>query len=872
MTVTGAVPSAIAVDRPVLRHRLDGALSQPLAIIVAPAGAGKSVLLAQWAASRPDLRFVWLQIDPLDDDPVHFSQRLLRGFAAIRAEFADLGPLVAMHGGGLGPPLLEELGKKMADLPDVVIVLDDLHRVSNAILLADLGRLVELLPENVHLVLSTRVDLPIAWSRHRMRLGMTEIRQADLALDEAEAAELLEQIAGRTMSADSLAALVNRTEGWVAGLQLAAMTLRHYDDMDEFIIEFSGSDRLVADYLTEEVLQGQSDHRRQFLLRVSVLDEFSADLVAHLTGEQNAEFVLEELERESMFLVPLDTHRSRFRFHHLFRDLLRYRLRLEDPAAEGPLLTRASTWHLDRGELSQAVDLLLRAGEWESVLDIILSRGSDVFERGQMATVIRWIERVPESIRAGRHNLTLLLAFLKGADGQAAVAEDLGRNVMTHPTATDGERLCATVLLSLLAQWRPRPETSVDLAVRALDILDNAEDIDQLPIPAVLCLTDAYSLRTISLISGGQAHFLAGNIGEARDWLERGLRSVGAAYSVWKVSCLGSLGLLEAWSGHAHRSEALAGEALAVARGVDTLSHPSTADAYLALTLVALERAQPNRAAVYLHEATLRAYANQRLQLMWVCQLGRALLQAAEGHTDEATKTILSATLDLDSEPPPIVADRLFALRSSLLRLSGSPERAIRDATESNSRSHSVTFELALAALALREVERAHKVFDALPGLTDASTDPLIRIEHHLLAALLSDADDRCDDARIHLREAIALGERHSLVEVFVNVGPPIVRLLSGLAGEQQEFRRLILTRSGERFSSALIETLTDPLTDRELEILSFLPSRLTNIELANQCYVSVNTIKTHMAHIFQKLGAVNRNDAISQARAIGLL
>ena len=162
----------------------------------------------------------------------------------------------------------------MADLPDVVIVLDDLHHVSNAILLADLDRLVELLPENIHLVGSTRVDLPIAWSRHRMRLGMTEIRQADLALDEVEAAELLQQIAGRTMSADSLAALVNRTEGWVAGLQLAAMTLRQYDDMDEFVIEFSGSDRLVADYLTEEVLLGQSDHRRQFLLRVSVLDEF----------------------------------------------------------------------------------------------------------------------------------------------------------------------------------------------------------------------------------------------------------------------------------------------------------------------------------------------------------------------------------------------------------------------------------------------------------------------------------------------------------------------------------------------------------------------------------------------------------------------
>ncbi|HEY2563462.1 MAG TPA: LuxR C-terminal-related transcriptional regulator [Acidimicrobiales bacterium] len=871
MTATGVVPPVHAVDRPVLRHRLDQALSQPLALIVAPAGAGKSVLLAQWATSRPDLHYIWLHVDSRDDDPVHFSQRLLQGISAVRPDFADLRPLVALHGGGLGTPLLEELGAQMAHLPDVVIVIDDLHQISNATLLADLCRLAEVLPGNVHLVLSTRVDLPLAWSRHRMHLTMTEIRQADLVFDVAESTVLLERIAGRTMSTDSVTALVNRTEGWAAGLHLAAMTLRQYDDADEFVIEFSGSDRLVADYLTEEVLQVQSDRRREFLLRVSVLDELTADLVAHLTGEPHAQFVLEELERESMFLVPLDTHRTRFRFHHLFRDLMRYRLRVEDPSAEAPLLRRAADWHLQRGEVSQAIEFLLRAREWERVLEIVLSRGSDVFERGQMATVIRWIEGVPEAIRARRHNVSLLLAFLKGADGQAAAGEDLARKVMTDPTATDGEGLCATALLSLLAQWRPRPETTVELAVRSLDMLDSLQDVDQLQIPAVMGLTDAQSLRTISLISGGRAHFLVGNMDDARDWLERGLGSVGAAYSVWKVSCLGSLALLEAWCGRAHRAEALAREALAVARGVDTLAHPSTADGYLALTFVALHRSQPNKAALYLHEAILRACANQRLQLMWICQFARALLQAAEGLTDEATTTILSATLELDSQPPSIVSDRLFALRSRLLRLSGSPEQAMRVAGEPDSRSHFLTFELALDALALRELERARKVFDALPVLSEA-TDPVVRIEHHILAALLSEADDRIDDARAHLGEAMTLGDRHWLVEVFVNVGPPMVRLLSGIPGEHQEFRAAVLERSGALFSSSLVGSLADPLTDRELEILSYLPSRLTNIELANKCYVSVNTIKTHMAHIFQKLGAANRNDAIAQARQMGLL
>jgi LuxR family maltose regulon positive regulatory protein len=854
-----------------LRDRLDRALSQPLALIVAPAGAGKSVLLAQWAASRPDLEFVWMHVDPLDDDPVQFSRRFLGGLSAIKPAFADLGPLVAMHAGGLGLPLLEELGVLMADLPEVVIVLDDLHHISNAVLLADLGRLAETLPDHVHMVLSSRVDLPMAWSRRRMHLTMTEIRQADLALDVAESTELLERIAGRTLSTDSVAALVTRTEGWAAGLQLAAMTLRQYEDADAFVVEFSGSDRLVGDYLTEEVLQGQPDARRKFLLRVSVVDELSAGLVAQLTGEQNSQFILEDLERESMFLVPLDAHRTRFRFHRLFRDLLRYRLRVEEPAAEVPLLGQAAAWYLERGEIDRAVELLLRAREWERVLEIILSRGSEVFERGQMATVIRWIEGVPENIRAGRHDVGLLLAFLMGADGQAAAGEDLAHKVMTDPKATHGERLCATVLLAVLAQWRPRPETSVDLAVRSIQLLDTVTEIQQKQIPAVLGLTGVDSLRTMALISGGRAHFLAGTMDEARDWLERALGSMGAVYSVWKVSCLGSLALLEAWCGHTHRAEALAGEALGVARGVDALPHPSTADAYLALTVAALEQAQPNKAALYLHEATLRAHVNQRLQLMWVCLFGRALLQAVEGLHDEVTETILSATLELDSQPPPVVADRFFALRSRVLRLEGSPEVAFRVAAEGDVRSHFVNFELAIDALLLGDLDQAHKTCGGVPTPTESS-GPLAWIEHHLVCALLADADGDNDDARSHLREAMALGERHSLIEVFVSTGPMIVRLLSGLVGEYQELRRVILKRSSESLVSSLARALPDPLTGRELEILSYLPSRLTNIELAHQCYVSVNTIKTHMAHIFQKLGATNRNDAIAQARAIGLL
>ena len=232
------------------------------------------------------------------------------------------------------------------------------------------------------------------------------------------------------------------------------MTLRLYDDADEFIIQFSGDDRLVADYLSEEVLQAQAEDRREFLLHIAVLDSMCAELIAHLTDEPSPQLVLEELERDSMFLIPLDTRRQWFRFHHLFRDMLRFKLRAEQPGAEARLLNRAAEWHLDRGDLSNALEYLLRAENWDAALDVIMARGSEVFENGEMATVIRWISEVPESARSDRHDVSLLLGGLMGVEGLAA-----GRG--RHP-GTSGERwqllrgreACAQVFLATMVQWR----------------------------------------------------------------------------------------------------------------------------------------------------------------------------------------------------------------------------------------------------------------------------------------------------------------------------------------------------------------------------------------------------------------------------------
>lgn len=857
-----------AVDRAPLTHQLDEALVQPLTLIVAPAGAGKSVLLAQWAATHPELDFVWLEVVEDDDDPVRFSQRLLQGFGAIDPEFADLTPLTSLHGGGLGAPLLEALEAQMADLPEVVIVLEDLHHLSNANLISDLGRLVHLLPPNVHLVLSSRTDLPIAWSRHRLSERMLEIRQSDLAFDEIDSAALLEHITGRSLGADGVAALVARTEGWAAGLQLAGMTLRLYDDADEFIVQFSGDDRLIADYLSEEVLQAQPDDRREFLLHISVLDSMCAELTAHLTDEPSPQLVLEELERDSMFFVPLDTRRQWFRFHRLFREMLRFKLRAEQPGTEARLLNRAAAWHLERGDVGPGIEYLLRATNWDDALEVIMARGSEVFEKGEMATVIRWISEIPESARADRHDVSLLLGMLMAVEGLTAGAEDILGRLVNDAGPTEGERVCAQAVLASMVQWRSRVDVSLDMAIRALDLLEHIDDVQ---IPSILNLTHPASLETAVVLSRGRALFQGGDLDQARVWLNRALATPGATYPVWKISALGTLGLVEAWCGNTERAVAFSTEALATAKEVGLLAHPCIAEAYLTSTRLALEKGDPGHASLSLHEGIVRSEANRRHQLSWLGHLESALLQEADGKRELATETVLSARSDLGAAAPPVVADRLAALQARLLRLGGSAEAAQRSLRHASPHSAAVLFELAAAALTLGDVDLARKLVDAFPRSSDAP-GPLATVEGLLLAAWLSGTDGSPEIARQELVEAMAIAENHSLVETFVRAGPTTVRMVTDLPDTHSAFRRQILQRARSLATPTLGADLVEPMTVRELEILSYLPSRLTNTELADHFYVSVNTIKTHMVHIYRKLGVTNRNAAVSRGQKIGII
>ncbi|WP_170297008.1 LuxR C-terminal-related transcriptional regulator [Agromyces salentinus] len=872
--------SEVLVDRPALVGRLAEVLGYPLTMIVAQAGAGKTVLLQQWADTVPDLPMAWIDVEPEDDDPMRFSRRLLMALSSIRPEVAGLAHMSALGGGGLGGPLLERLGTAFAAFPESVIVLDDLHHLSNGALMADLGRLAAVLPPQVHLVISTRADPPIAWSRLRLRHRILELRQADLTMTRAESATLLAKITGREFESDLVDTIVTRTEGWAAGLQLAALTLKFQESPAEFVAELSGSERLIAEYLAEEVLDALPERGRMLLLRMAPLDVMTAELVDHVLERSDARQVFERLEHESLFLVAIDPQRTSFRFHHLFRDLLRYRLRSEDPAEKRRLLGRAADFHLARGELTPAIEYLLRAADWDRALDAIMTRGSDIFERGEMRTVIRWITSVPEHVRAGRLDVQLELGILVGMAGETVRAVDALDRVARHPNATSGERVTADAWISATAQWSARPESTLRAAERALAGLDAEPGI---VLPDLMRLTTPALMRTLATGSGGRSQFLLGDLAEAEAWMDRALATDGMSYPPFRVGMLGSLALLHAWSGRTVEAELLAVEAIGCARATSLLSHPIIADAHLAQAMTAYERGRSDVAGPPLEYGVISAEGNGRTQMSWIARLVAAHLAGLEGRFDDALELTDLSSTDAASAPAPAVRGRIVAARMSALRRSGRAESALRlhEVERGTLRvAPSVVLEAAAAALAAGRPDAA-KLLLSDPAERFRGERPRGEAHRLVLRGWIAALEGARPSALDLVGAALGQAEPHGLVALFLESDPVVLDLVQEHAKGHAGFAEQVLHARGTADPAGATGAgvrneanhgLTDPLTERELEILAFLPDHSTTAELARMCFVSVNTMKTHTAHIYRKLEVSGRSAAVARARELGLL
>jgi LuxR family maltose regulon positive regulatory protein len=875
-------PSPRLVDRPRLVLRLNEGLEQghKLTLVSASVGYGKTTLVSSWlfTTSRP---FAWLSLDAGDNDPARFWRYCI---AALQTVQPALGQAeLALLQTARTPPienLVTDLINQMTTLPEeIVLAIDDYHLIEAIEIHQGLGFLLGHMPSPLHLVLITREDPPLPLSQLRAGGQMTELRAADLRFTPAETAEFFDKMArDLNLGAEDIAVLGRRTEGWVAGLQLAALSLSSAADKAAFIEDFAGDDRYVVEYLISEVMDCQPAHIQDFMLKTASLDRFTAALCDAVTGQENGRDALAYLQRANLFTVPLDNKGEWYRYHHLFATLLRYQLR-EAAGVKGiqQLHQRAATWHAQNGFTDEAIHYALEARDFGLAADLMETVSVDGIVRGQQRQVRDWLEALPEAFLRTRALLCACHALALNLSGQAAnVVSRLQDAERALPTAPTAQRRDIQGLIDFVRAYLARRQNDMPLSTQYLR--QAAEGLSE----------ENLAVRGAVYLNLGFNYALVGQLAQADRTLQAARRdgqAVGAVYTT--LIAMAVQANTYAAQGKLHQATRLYEETIEY--GLNCTGgrpFPPAGYAYAGLGQVVYQQNDMEKAEQLLHQAvelgeSIGDWSMIRrglLSLAWLKQMQgdrttaqafwqRALdvVQQAESQRVEAHLRVHQARLWL--------AQATASAHTSALALAqawaddyqrGTPDPA------------SYPQALAQRTLAwLRVVQgQADRALAGLEPVAQAATAGG-QIDHLIdllaLQGLARSALGETEAALDSLNRAFVLAAPEGYVRTFVDYGPPMQQLLqqalkAGLFAEYVP--TLLASLPGPSSPSPLFE----PLTDRELSILRLMAAGLSHAEIASELYLSVNTIRWYTTRIYGKLGVHRRAHAVARAQELGIL
>jgi LuxR family transcriptional regulator, maltose regulon positive regulatory protein len=869
-------------------ERLGGA--GRVTVLSAPAGSGKTVLLRSWM-DEPGLagRAAWVAVARGEQDPQRFWLSVLgalRGTAAGSRLVRQLTAAPNLDGWTVVERLLKDLGQ-LADR--LWLVIDDLHELRSAEALAQLELLVMRAPLGLRFVLATRHDPQLRLHQLRLEGELTEIRAADLRFSVAEARELL-AAAGVALPEPALAMLHQRAEGWAAGLRLAALSLVGREDPEQFAAEFSGSERTVAEYLLAEVLERQQAPVRRLLLRTSVLERVSGPLADVLTGGSGGEQVLQQLEQANAFVVSLDAGRSWFRYHHLFTDLLQLELRRAEPGEVTALHEAAAGWFAGHGLPAEAIGHAQAAGNWALAARLLADHWPGLQLDGQAETVHVILAGFPAEFTAGDAELATVAAADELAQGSLEAAErylrlaEGGLEVPVSARRGQAQLLLGMVRLLLARQRGNLP--AVAAAARRLQALSETPDT------ATAALGE--DLRALALISLGITEFWAAQLDEAKGHLQDGValaRRIERPYL--EFTGLANQAALEIYRSFTRGLER-ARQAVELAERHGWTDEPPAAIAYMVVAHVLSWQGRLEQAEGWLQRAehTVRADAEP------VAALGisymRGLLQLLHGRDAEAI-TACQATERLGGllTVPHVLLTRAPALRLYALVRLGDTQGAERALTTIGDKSReSGEIHVAVAALRLAQHD-PDAASTALAPVLNGSVfvSPSTWLAHaFVLQAIAQDALGDQGAADRALGRALDLaGPVGALSPFLLNPAPGLIKRHAGQgsrhAGAIAEILSLLPAAHGaagaqqqtapsgapaDALGPAL--RLIEPLSRSEIRVLRYMPTNLATPEIARELSVSVSTVRTHIRHLFAKLAAHSRTEAVERARDLGLL
>jgi LuxR family transcriptional regulator, maltose regulon positive regulatory protein len=886
------------VRRRRLADQLDEGLSRGLVVVAAPAGYGKSVVLSEWVRGMTE-PVAWLSLDGGDNDPVRFWRHVLAALDVVRPGLAErLGPLA----GPPAPPAYDALvgaliNDVVADpgLPDVLLVLDDYHLISSDTLQASVRFLLDHRPPQLRVVLASRSDPPLGLARYRGRGELGEVRAADLRFTVDEAAELLRQVAA-DLDLAAAAALAERTEGWAVGLQLAALSLRTQPDVARFVAAFTGSHRYVLDYLTEEVLARQREDLRNFLLETSVLERLSGSLCNAVTGRDDSQDLLEEVDRSGLFVVQLDDVRGWWRYHHLFADLLRTRLE-QDPEHARRLNRNAARWYEQQKLPDPAIRHALAAGEQEWAARLVEEHFDTVFNlRGEQATIQSWLPALPEELIRSRPRLLLAQAQMASMHGDLQTMEPLldaaerviGRadeEPFEPSTGPEGSLLVnARAMLALqrsyAAQLRGDAAATAALTREAMEQLRENE------------------LMLSSAVQGflATAEWLHGCLDAAAEAFESSIgwwrREGQVTTTAWGYYCLARL---RRGQGRLDAAVATCERALEAAGQPGQRPRPAAGPALVGLGEIAYQRGDLDRALDYVTRgvALCRQFVHTPPLAAGLVTL--AWIRQAAGDRRGARDAMAEA--ESFAAGPAGLLNPVPAQHARLLLAQGDVTRAARWADDCGLAPGDrpdyprEPGHLILARLLLAQ-DRADLAVALLDRLEEAAAGQnragsLIEIRAIRALALYALGDET--GATAALTAALEIGCPQGYVRVFADEGPAMAavlgRLIAAQRGDQQAARiplaclaRLQRAFDAGHATAGVAEVdsralrLVEQLTSRELEVLAMLAAGRSNQGIASQLVISLDTVKKHVSHVLGKLGAANRTEAVARGRELGLI
>jgi LuxR family transcriptional regulator, maltose regulon positive regulatory protein len=865
-----------AVPRPrVTKLIAEGARWCPLTVVTGPPGAGKTMALALWAAAEPG-PVAWVSLDDYDNQPGVFWSYVVAALRRSGVAVAGTLPAAARERAVDHMFLLRLASVLAGQDPPVTLIVDDLHLLTEPAALGELEFVLRNVGPGLRLVVSSRMDPLLPLHRYRLAGELAEIRAGDLAFSTGEAGLLLAQHGG-TLSADSLECLTRRTEGWAAGLRLAAISMDTHPDPDRFVTELITEDSALTGYLVEEVLDAAAPEVREVLLATSILEQVSAETAAELTGNEQAGRTLLAVARASAFVQPAGG--GWYRYHALFAEVLRLKLRHEDPDRLAALHRRAARWHERNGQLTDAVRHAAQAGDWPLAASMVIDALaiSEIIEpRGSRSLAGEFVGMPHEGAwtRVEPYLVCAAAALSAGRCESSAATLDAAEGMLgSLPADQEAAGRLAAAMIRLAAARRTGDLASAAAAAARAEAMAGTVPTDK--------LARHPEIRARVLSGRGAVELWSGRLDEAARILDSGAAAAAAPGGEHeRAACLGHLALVEVLRGHLRQAAKLAAQATVALRAGEQQppAHHLDPAALVALAWVHLERNEPREAGSRLTQAHAALRASPDKLVSAVACLAAALGDLAEGHPTVAAE--MAAKARCGWSVPPWLEQRLTSVESRARAAAGDIRAALAVAERA---SHGCSPEAAVTlAHAWAAAGDRNKARHALaPALTAGGRAPeRVRLQAWLVDAQLSyDSGDHTRGRR-SLESALRLGEREQLRLPFAMERTWLRPVLQRDPALARAHRQLLgpglaspgLAPASQATPAPVTPVIVEQLSEREREVLRYASGMLTTAEIASEMYISINTVKSHLKSIYRKLAAAHRGEAVRRARKLGLI